>query len=103
MNDAASYLPVVDSRHPARLVRHQRLQARPLPVSQPERTRQRHPADQSKVESRCESGLWVPALVLVQAWLSTGLFVIAHDCMQGLSGAAWSLAERQPGHFNCLA
>ena len=40
--------PVVNARHPARLVRQQRLQARPLPVAQPELTRHRHPPDQSK-------------------------------------------------------
>jgi beta-carotene ketolase (CrtW type) len=31
------------------------------------------------------------ALVLAQAWLSTGLFIVAHDCMHG------SFAPRRPG------
>jgi len=29
------------------------------------------------------SAILIPVLVLVQAWLSTGLFIIAHDCMHG--------------------
>jgi len=29
------------------------------------------------------SDVWVVAIILMQAWLSTGLFIIAHDCMHG--------------------
>ncbi|WP_294291367.1 fatty acid desaturase [uncultured Sphingomonas sp.] len=36
------------------------------------------------------TALLAPVVVVVQAWLSTGLFIIAHDCMHG------SLAPGQP-------
>lgn len=37
------------------------------------------------------SAVWVVPLVLLQTWLSTGLFIVAHDCMHG------SFAPGQPG------
>ena len=39
VDDAADHPPVIDPQHPARLVRQQRLQPRPLPVAQPKLTR----------------------------------------------------------------
>jgi len=44
----------------------------------------------------------IPALLLVQAWLSTGLFIIAHDCMHGSLAPGWHRLNTLVGKL-CLA
>lgn len=44
----------------------------------------------------------VPVLILIQAWLSTGLFIIAHDCMHGSLAPGWPRLHTAVGTF-CVA
>ncbi len=48
------------------------------------------------------TALLAPVVILVQAWLSTGLFIIAHDCMHGSLAPGRPRLNRIVGTF-CLA
>ena len=52
--------------------------------------------------SRSELAAWAPLAVLVQTFLHTGLFIVAHDAMHGSAAPGWPRVNRVLGQVSLL-